>query len=212
MADLSLRPLAKAVGSSPQVLLYYFGSKEEMVVKALAERQTGGNFAGGRGRSFDDHDGGTGGADGEPLWRTENAVCGIVFWRGGIRAVRLGAGRMDFSGGDSGKRAVGPGGAAVAVHDDAARVGFGAGRIARRDEFAARAGDDFWAGNFFDDVRGVHRARAMVSGRAVVFGGVDFGGRAGGRMARDGRGDQRQQTSSAGAGRGLRADLLRKTG
>lgn len=42
MADLSLRPLAKAVGSSPRVLLYYFGSKEEMVVKALArlrERQ-----------------------------------------------------------------------------------------------------------------------------------------------------------------------------
>ena len=42
VAELSLRPLAKAVGSSPRVLLYYFGSKEEMVVKALArlrERQ-----------------------------------------------------------------------------------------------------------------------------------------------------------------------------
>ncbi|HYL63220.1 MAG TPA: TetR/AcrR family transcriptional regulator [Candidatus Methylomirabilis sp.] len=42
VADLSLRPLAKAVGSSPRVLLYYFGSKEEMVVKALGrlrERQ-----------------------------------------------------------------------------------------------------------------------------------------------------------------------------
>lgn len=42
VAGLSLRPLAKAVGSSPRVLLYYFGSKEEMVVKALArlrERQ-----------------------------------------------------------------------------------------------------------------------------------------------------------------------------
>lgn len=37
IADLSLRPLAKAVGSSPRVLLYYFGSKEKMVVKALAE-------------------------------------------------------------------------------------------------------------------------------------------------------------------------------
>ena len=35
VAELSLRPLAKAVGSSPRVLLYYFGSKEEMVVKAL---------------------------------------------------------------------------------------------------------------------------------------------------------------------------------
>jgi len=31
LADLSLRPLAKAVGSSPRVLLYYFGSKEELV-------------------------------------------------------------------------------------------------------------------------------------------------------------------------------------
>jgi AcrR family transcriptional regulator len=42
VAQLSLRPLAKAVGSSPRVLLYYFGSKEEIVVKALArlrERQ-----------------------------------------------------------------------------------------------------------------------------------------------------------------------------
>jgi AcrR family transcriptional regulator len=42
VAELSLRPLAKAVGCSPRVLLYYFGSKEEMVVKALArlrERQ-----------------------------------------------------------------------------------------------------------------------------------------------------------------------------
>jgi AcrR family transcriptional regulator len=42
IAELSLRPLAKAVGSSPRGLLYYFGSKEEMVVKVLArlrERQ-----------------------------------------------------------------------------------------------------------------------------------------------------------------------------
>jgi AcrR family transcriptional regulator len=37
LADLSLRPLAKAVGSSPRVLLYYFGSKEKMVARALAE-------------------------------------------------------------------------------------------------------------------------------------------------------------------------------
>jgi AcrR family transcriptional regulator len=44
VAELSLRPLAKAVNSSPRVLLYYFGSKEELVVKALArlrERQRG---------------------------------------------------------------------------------------------------------------------------------------------------------------------------
>lgn len=37
IADLSLRPLAKAVGSSPRVLLYYFGSKEKVIVKILAE-------------------------------------------------------------------------------------------------------------------------------------------------------------------------------
>lgn len=35
VAELSLRPLSKAVGSSPRVLLYYFGSKEELVAKAL---------------------------------------------------------------------------------------------------------------------------------------------------------------------------------
>jgi len=35
VGSLSLRPLAKAVGSSPRVLLYYFGSKEEMIVEAL---------------------------------------------------------------------------------------------------------------------------------------------------------------------------------
>jgi AcrR family transcriptional regulator len=36
VAGLSLRPLAKAVGSSPRVLLYYFGSKEQLLVKVLA--------------------------------------------------------------------------------------------------------------------------------------------------------------------------------
>jgi AcrR family transcriptional regulator len=35
VADVSLRPLAKAVGSSPRVLLYYFGSKQELVARAL---------------------------------------------------------------------------------------------------------------------------------------------------------------------------------
>jgi AcrR family transcriptional regulator len=42
LSDLALRPLAKAVGSSPRVLLYYFGSKEKMIVSLLArirERQ-----------------------------------------------------------------------------------------------------------------------------------------------------------------------------
>jgi AcrR family transcriptional regulator len=37
IAEVSLRPLARAVGSSPRVLLYYFGSKEKMVIKVLAE-------------------------------------------------------------------------------------------------------------------------------------------------------------------------------
>jgi AcrR family transcriptional regulator len=35
VAELSLRPLAKAVHSSPRVLLYYFGSKEELVARAI---------------------------------------------------------------------------------------------------------------------------------------------------------------------------------
>jgi AcrR family transcriptional regulator len=35
VAELSLRPLAKAVKCSPRVLLYYFGSKEELVSKAI---------------------------------------------------------------------------------------------------------------------------------------------------------------------------------
>jgi AcrR family transcriptional regulator len=42
VADASLRPLARAVGSSPRVLLDYFGSKEALIAQALArlrERQ-----------------------------------------------------------------------------------------------------------------------------------------------------------------------------
>jgi len=42
LADLSLRPLAEAVGSSPRVLLYYFGSKEDLIAAMLShlrERQ-----------------------------------------------------------------------------------------------------------------------------------------------------------------------------
>ena len=35
VAEVSLRPLAKAVKSSPRVLLYYFGSKEELVASAV---------------------------------------------------------------------------------------------------------------------------------------------------------------------------------
>jgi AcrR family transcriptional regulator len=37
LAGLSLRPLAKAVGSSPRGLLYHFGSKEKMVIAVLGE-------------------------------------------------------------------------------------------------------------------------------------------------------------------------------
>jgi AcrR family transcriptional regulator len=35
LANLSLRPLAKAVGSSPRGLLYHFGSKEKMLMDAI---------------------------------------------------------------------------------------------------------------------------------------------------------------------------------
>ena len=36
VSDLSLRPLAKAVGSSPRTLLYHFGSKEKMIDRVLS--------------------------------------------------------------------------------------------------------------------------------------------------------------------------------
>jgi AcrR family transcriptional regulator len=37
LAGLSLRPLAKALGTSPRMLLYDFGSKEQLIEKILAE-------------------------------------------------------------------------------------------------------------------------------------------------------------------------------
>jgi AcrR family transcriptional regulator len=37
LSDLSLRPLADAVESSPRVLLYYFASKEELIGEVLAQ-------------------------------------------------------------------------------------------------------------------------------------------------------------------------------
>jgi AcrR family transcriptional regulator len=37
LADLSLRPLATAVESSPRVLLYYFTSKEDLIAEVLAQ-------------------------------------------------------------------------------------------------------------------------------------------------------------------------------
>ena len=35
LSGLSLRPLAKALGSSPRVLLYYFGSKERLLIEII---------------------------------------------------------------------------------------------------------------------------------------------------------------------------------
>lgn len=40
LADLSLRPLAKAIGSSPRVLLYLFGSKDGLVRALLARARS----------------------------------------------------------------------------------------------------------------------------------------------------------------------------
>lgn len=78
VAEVSLRPLAKAVDSSPRVLLYYFGSKEDMVVKALArlrDKQRA-EFASMKGASFDSTSGAClaiwkhmSAPDSEPLFR-----------------------------------------------------------------------------------------------------------------------------------------------
>lgn len=40
LAEMSLRPLAKAIGSSPRVLLYLFGSKDGLVRALLARART----------------------------------------------------------------------------------------------------------------------------------------------------------------------------
>jgi AcrR family transcriptional regulator len=37
LADLSLRPAAVAIGTSPRMLLYYFNSKEELLTAAIAQ-------------------------------------------------------------------------------------------------------------------------------------------------------------------------------
>lgn len=39
LADLSLRPLAAALGTSSRMLIYYFGSKEELLAQALATQR-----------------------------------------------------------------------------------------------------------------------------------------------------------------------------
>src|SRR5437660_12309481 len=40
LADMSLRPMAAAVGSSPRVLLFLFGSKDELVRALLARARS----------------------------------------------------------------------------------------------------------------------------------------------------------------------------
>jgi AcrR family transcriptional regulator len=41
LTGLSLRPLAKALGCTPRVLLYHFGSKEKMIIEVLAQVRRG---------------------------------------------------------------------------------------------------------------------------------------------------------------------------
>ena len=55
VSDLSLRPLARAVGSSPRGLLYHFGSKQKLIARAIArlrERQRS-SFSGMREARYD---------------------------------------------------------------------------------------------------------------------------------------------------------------
>lgn len=40
LQDLSLRPLAKAIGTNARMLIYHFGSKEQMIVETLEFAQT----------------------------------------------------------------------------------------------------------------------------------------------------------------------------
>ena len=40
LTDLTLRPLAAALDTSPRMLLYFFGSKERLITEALAQTRT----------------------------------------------------------------------------------------------------------------------------------------------------------------------------
>src|SRR6266850_7868524 len=40
LADLSLRPLAAAINTSPRMLLYFFDTKEQLIADALAHIRT----------------------------------------------------------------------------------------------------------------------------------------------------------------------------
>jgi AcrR family transcriptional regulator len=39
LQDLSLRPLAKALGTSARMLIYHFGSKEQLIIEAVKNAQ-----------------------------------------------------------------------------------------------------------------------------------------------------------------------------
>jgi AcrR family transcriptional regulator len=81
---LSLRPLAKALGCTPRVLLYHFGSKEKMVIEVLAQirqrqratygRVQGASFAEGC-QTIWKH---MSAPDSEPLFRLFFETCGIA--------------------------------------------------------------------------------------------------------------------------------------
>jgi len=84
LTGLSLRPLAKAVGSSPRGLLYYFGSKEKMVVEVLAEvrQRQRASYGEVRGASFAEDCQAIwknmSGPDSEPLFRLFFEVYGVA--------------------------------------------------------------------------------------------------------------------------------------
>src|SRR5215831_15721553 len=40
LTDLTLRPLAAALDTSPRMLLYFFGSKEQLITEALTQART----------------------------------------------------------------------------------------------------------------------------------------------------------------------------
>src|SRR5215471_9475794 len=40
VTDLTLRPLAKALDTNPRMLLYFFGSKEQLIAEALTQART----------------------------------------------------------------------------------------------------------------------------------------------------------------------------
>src|SRR5579863_6664931 len=84
LTGLSLRPLAKALGCTPRVLLYHFGSKEKMVIEVLAQIRRGQRIAYGRIEETSFADGyltvwkRMSAPDSEPLFRLFFEVYGIA--------------------------------------------------------------------------------------------------------------------------------------